>query len=70
MRLSISRLAPIPMGLTLAAFGVVTPPATAQAATPGPDLLGVSQSATAPTNPVVGTPPPRRAKPLLPPARR
>ncbi|MFF4758737.1 hypothetical protein [Streptomyces sp. NPDC001292] len=56
MRLSISRIAPILMGLILAALGVVTPPATAQAATPGPDLLGVSQSATAPTSPVLGTP--------------
>jgi hypothetical protein len=56
MRLSISRIAPIPMGLTLAALGVVTQPATAQPATPGPDLLGVSQSATVPTNPVVDTP--------------
>ncbi|MFD7479338.1 hypothetical protein ACFV8Z_46675 [Streptomyces sp. NPDC059837] len=65
MRLSISRLAPIPMGLTLAAFGVVTPPATAQAGTPGPDLLGVSQSATAPTNPVVGTPPTEASKTTL-----
>lgn len=56
MRLSISRVAPILMGLTIAAFGVDTPPATAQAATPGPVLLGVSQSATAPTNPVLGIP--------------
>ncbi|MCX4457837.1 hypothetical protein OOK58_38480 [Streptomyces sp. NBC_01728] len=65
MRLSISHLAPIPMGLTLAAFGVVTSPATAHAATPGPDLLGVSQSATAPTNPVVGTPPAEASKTSL-----
>ncbi|WP_328925728.1 right-handed parallel beta-helix repeat-containing protein [Streptomyces sp. NBC_00190] len=56
MRLSISRTAPIFMGLTLAAFGVVTPPATAQADTPGPDLLGVSQPAAAPASPMLGIP--------------
>ncbi|MFF9126901.1 hypothetical protein ACF09J_27085 [Streptomyces sp. NPDC014889] len=56
MRLSIARIAPIPMGFTLAAFGVVTPSATAQAATAGPDPLGVSQSATAPAKPVPRTP--------------
>ncbi|MCX4630075.1 hypothetical protein [Streptomyces sp. NBC_01443] len=57
MRLSISRTAPVLMGLTLAAFGAVVPPAAAQADTPGPDLLGVPQSATAPANPLLGTPP-------------
>lgn len=56
MRQSISRIAPIVMGLTIAAFDVVTLPAAAQPATPGPDLLGVSQSATAPTNPGLGAP--------------
>lgn len=56
MRQSISRIAPIVMGLTIAAFDVVTLPAVAKPATPGPDLLGVSQSATAPTNPGLGTP--------------
>ncbi|MER5821208.1 hypothetical protein ABT086_02630 [Streptomyces mirabilis] len=56
MRQSISRIAPIVMGFTIAAFDVVTLPAAAQPATPGPDLLGVSQSATAPTNPGLGTP--------------
>ena len=44
------------MGLTLAAFGAVTPSATAQAAAPGPDPLGVSQSAAASTGSVLGTP--------------
>lgn len=56
MRLSISRIAPVLMGLTPAAFGVLTPSATAQPAPPGPALLGVSQSATAPTKPAAGTP--------------
>ncbi|MFE1749757.1 hypothetical protein [Streptomyces anandii] len=55
MRLSISRIAPVLMGLILAAFGVVAPLATAQAATPGPDPLGVSRSGTAHTNQVLGT---------------
>ncbi|MFI5973106.1 hypothetical protein [Streptomyces sp. NPDC051452] len=55
MRPSIPRIAPILMGLTAAAFGFVTPTATAQPAPPAPDPLGVSQSATAPTNTVVGT---------------
>ncbi|MFF2149633.1 hypothetical protein [Kitasatospora sp. NPDC058190] len=56
MRLSISRRAPIHMGLTLVAFGVITPPATAQAAASDTDVLGVSQSATGPINPVLGMP--------------
>ncbi|MFF9360789.1 hypothetical protein [Streptomyces griseoluteus] len=56
MRLSIPRVVPILMGLTTAAFGFGTPTATAQAAPPVTDPLGVSQSATAPANPVVGTP--------------
>jgi hypothetical protein len=55
MRLSIARIASIPIGLALAALGVVAPTTTAQAVTPGPDLLGVSQSATAPTGPSLGT---------------
>ena len=56
MRSSVSRAAPILMGLTLAPFGVVTPSAVAQAAPSGLDLLGVSQSATAPADPVLGAP--------------
>ncbi|MGW3078697.1 hypothetical protein [Kitasatospora sp. NPDC001132] len=44
------------MGLTLVAFGVITPPATAQAAASDADVLGVSQSATGPINPVPGVP--------------
>ncbi|MEU9455783.1 hypothetical protein [Streptomyces sp. NPDC048277] len=55
MRLSITRIASILMGLT-PALGVVALPATAQAATPGPDLLGVAQPATAPTDSVLGAP--------------
>lgn len=70
MRQSISRIAPIVMGLTIAAFDVVMLPAAARPATPGPDLLGVSQSATAPTNPGLGTPPPRQAEPVVAPAGR
>jgi hypothetical protein len=52
LRLTISRAALIPIGLALAALlGIATLPAIAQAASPESDLLGVSQSATAPTNP-------------------
>ncbi|MFH9978381.1 hypothetical protein ACH4ND_03800 [Streptomyces sp. NPDC017179] len=54
MRPNLSRIAPIFLGLAPVALGVITPPAAAQAATPGPDLLGVSQSATARANPVPG----------------
>ncbi|MEU9242297.1 hypothetical protein [Streptomyces sp. NPDC048385] len=56
VRPSISRAIPILMGVTLAPFGVVTPSAVAQGAPPGPDLLGVSQSANAPAGPVAGAP--------------
>ncbi|MEV7201893.1 hypothetical protein [Streptomyces griseoluteus] len=56
MRLSIPRVVPILMGLTAAAFGFGTPTASAQAAPPATDPLGVSQSAAAPANPVVRTP--------------
>ena len=66
MRPSISRIAPILMGTILAPFGVVTPPATAQPAPPGPDLLGVSQSGTTPVNPVTGAPSAEASK--IPPA--
>lgn len=52
MRPSISRVSLIPVALALAAFGAATLPATAQAAEPGLDLLGVSSSAAAPTTPL------------------
>ncbi len=55
MRLSISRVAPILMGLALVAFGVAPLPAIAEEAAPGPDLLGVGQSAPPPINPLSGT---------------
>lgn len=52
MRRSVMRIAPIPTGLALAAFGVLTPLATAQADTPGPDdVLGVSGAVTAAAHP-------------------
>ncbi|WP_326803856.1 hypothetical protein OIE49_22570 [Streptomyces sp. NBC_01788] len=54
MRPSISRIVPVFMGLAPVALGVITPPAAAQAATPGPGPLGVAQSAAAPTDPVLG----------------
>ncbi len=56
MRPSISRTIPLLMGVALAPFGVVTPSAVAQATPPGPDPLGVSQSAEAPAGPVPGAP--------------
>ncbi|MEV5955206.1 right-handed parallel beta-helix repeat-containing protein [Streptomyces sp. NPDC051987] len=56
MRPSICRAIPLLMGVTLAPFGVVTPSAAAQGNPPGPDLLGVSQSAKAPAGPAAGAP--------------
>lgn len=60
MRPSISRTVPVLTGLTLAALGAVTVPATARTAPPDPDPLGVSQPLTAPVKP---TPPAEANRP-------